>query len=113
MLMGEEGIRGSGKGAAEIHRHGVDHVFLPEEAVTAPGSEIGYGQAGNATQAFDLAPEFCFRPGIQDVETELAQFFQTGSGLEFVQDGKCIEFPQGCLGPKSVEREMELAVLDR
>src|ERR1700676_2214849 len=113
MLMGEEGIRGSGKSAAEICCHGVDHVFLPEEAVAAAGSEIGHGKARAAAQPLDLAPEFCFRPCIQDVETELAQFFQTGSGLQFVKDGERIEFPHGCLGPKAVEGEMELSVLDR
>src|SRR6266404_4331260 len=113
MFMGEEGIRGSGKSAAEIRCHGIDHIFLPEEAVTAAGSEIGHGQTGNAAQALDLAPEFRFRPGIQNVKAELAQFFQTGSGLEFVKDGKRIEFPHRRLGPKAVEREMELSFLDR
>src|ERR1035438_7630553 len=33
VLVGEEGIRGSNKGAGEICCHGDDHVFLPEEAV--------------------------------------------------------------------------------
>ena len=113
MFMGEEGIRGSGKGAAQIRRHGVDHIFLPEEAVAAAGSEVGHGQAGYSAQALDLAPQFCFRPGIQDVETELAQFFQTGSGLELVKDGKRVKFPHRGLGPKAVEREEELSVLDR
>src|SRR4029077_444055 len=112
VLMSEESIRGSRKSAAEICCHRIDHVFLPEEAVTAPSSEVCHGEAGDAAQALDLAPEFCFRPGIQDVETELAQFFQTGSGLELVKDGKRIEFPHGRLGPQAVEGEMELSVLD-
>src|SRR6202022_1232123 len=101
MLMGEEGIRGSGKSAAEIRCHCVDHVLLPEEAVAPPGSEGCHGQAGDAAQALDLSPEFCFRPGIQDVETELAQFFQSGSGLELVEGGERRESPHGCRGPKA------------
>src|ERR1700730_11049883 len=77
------------------------------------GPKADTARPGAAAQPLDFSPEFCFRPGIQDVETELAQFFQTGSSLEFVKDGKRIEFPHGCLGPKAVEGEMELAVLDR
>src|SRR5258708_34337998 len=82
MLMSEKGVRGSGKGAAEIRRHGVDHILLPEKAVAAPGSEVGHGKPGNAAQTLDLAPEFCFRPGIQNVESELARFFHGVSCVE-------------------------------
>ena len=37
VLVGEEGVRGSGKAAAKIRSHGFDNVFLPEETVAAPG----------------------------------------------------------------------------
>src|SRR5208283_1441512 len=113
MLMGEKGIRGSGECATEIRCHGIDHVFLPKEAVAAAGSEVSHGQTGNAAQPLDLAPEFSFCPGIQDVETELTQFFQSGSSLEFVENGKRVEFPHRGFGPKAVERQEELSVLDR
>src|ERR1035441_9226819 len=59
VLMGEEGVRGSSKGVAEIRCHGVDHVFLPEEAVAAPGSKVCHGKTGYAAQPLVLAPEFC------------------------------------------------------
>src|SRR5208283_735325 len=103
VLMGEEGVGGSGKRAAQICRHGVNHIFLPEEAVAAAGSKVGHGQTGDSAQPLDLVPELGFCSGIEDVEAELAQLFQTSPGLELVEDGEHIELPHCGLGPKAIE----------
>src|SRR6202020_2528708 len=91
VFMGEKGIRGSREGAAEIRRHGIDHVFLPEEAMAAASSEVGDGEARDAAQALDLAPEFRLRPRVQNIKAELAQSLQRRPGFQFVEDGKRVK----------------------
>src|ERR1700730_4389723 len=91
MLVSQEGIRGSGKSGPEIRRHGLNYIFLPEKTVTAAGPEVRHMQIGNANQLFDLAPQLGFRPGIQDVQAELAQPFEIGPGLQLIDDRKGIE----------------------
>src|SRR5580698_3832460 len=113
VLVGKKGIRGSREAAAKIRRHGFDNVFLPEKAVTAPGSEIRHAEVGDSAQAFDLIPELGLRPRIQNVETEFSQLLQIGSGSQLVDDGERIELPHRRVGPEAVERQMKPAVLDR
>ena len=113
VLVGEEGVRGSGEAAAQIRRHGFDHIFLPEKAVAAAGSEVGDAEIGNSAQALDLAPQLGLCLSVQNVETELAQLFQIGSGPQLVDDGERIEFPHRGLSPEAVEGEMKVAVFDR
>ena len=81
VLVREEGVRGSGEAAAQIRRHGFDHIFLPEKTVTTPGSEIGDAQMRNSAQALDLAPQFGLRLRVQNVEAELAEAFSDWRGF--------------------------------
>src|SRR6266550_1036145 len=111
--MGEKGVRRSNKATAETGSHRLDHVLLPQEAVSAPGSEIRHAQIRHAAQPFNFAPKFRFRPSIQNVEIELAQLLHIGSGPKFVEDSESIEFPHGGVRPIAIEGQMELAVLDR
>ena len=113
VLMREKGVRRSYKPAAEIGSHRLDDVLLPQKAVPAPGSEIRHAQTGHATQALNFAPELRLRPGIQNVEIELAQLLQTSSRPQLVEDGERIEFPHRGCGPIAFEGQMELAIFYR
>src|ERR1022692_5310118 len=113
VLVGKESVRSSGKTAAQIRRHGFNNVFLPQEAMAAPSAKVRHGQIGDTAQPLDLVPQLGLRLGVQDVEAELAQPFQIGSGPQLVDDGERIELPHGCVGPQTVERQMKAAVLHR
>ena len=112
VLMGEKSVRRSNKATTEIGSHRLDRILLPQKAVPAPGSEIRHAQTGNAAQALNFAPEFRFRPGIQNIEIKLAQLFHVGSRSQLVEDRERIEFPHGSFWPIAFEGQMELAVID-
>ena len=112
MLVGQERIRSADKIRPEIRGHGLDHVFLPEKAVAAARAEISQPEIGHAAQPLDLAPQLGFRTGVQDVETELAEFFQMSAGFQLIEDGKRIQLPHGGFGPEAVKGEMKLVAID-
>src|SRR6266446_4743345 len=73
VLMREKGVRRSNEAAAQIRSHRLDHIFLPQKAVPAAGSEIRHAQTWHAAQALNLAFLFQAEAGIRDIEIELAQ----------------------------------------
>ncbi len=85
--------------------HGLDDVFLPEEAVAAAGAEVADVEAGDAAQALHLFPEAGLGAGVEDVELELGEVLEAGAGFELVDDGERVDLPHGGLGPEAVESE--------
>ncbi len=67
VLVGEEGVGGSGESAAQIRRHSFDYIFLPKKTVAAAGTEICDAEMGNSAQALDLVPQLGLGLGVQDV----------------------------------------------
>jgi len=81
-------------------------------AWSAARSEIAEAQSRRAAQAFHFLPEFCFGPSIENVQFEFAQALQVGARLQFADGRERINLPHRRGGPKAVEGEGELPVLD-
>ena len=105
VLVGESGVGCSGKSfrmnGIEGGGEGLDAVLLPEEAVTAAGAEVGETQAGDMAEELDLVPEAGLGAGVEDVEFELVEGGEGGTGFHLRDDGEGVDLPHGDLGPKT------------
>src|SRR5262249_17355119 len=72
VFMREKCVRGADKVAPQIGSHGIHDVLLPEKTMSTARAEVSDAEPGNTSQSLNFVPQLCFRPGIQNVEAELA-----------------------------------------
>src|SRR6185312_1776391 len=109
VLVGEEGIGGTGEAFAEAGAHGLDDIFLPEEGVAASCAELGDADARDGAEELDLVPEAGLGARVKDVKLHLVQLRKRGAGSHLADKGERVDLPHRDLGPEAGEADGELA----
>ncbi len=105
---GDQAVGGAEEGGAQPLDHRLHAPVLPQEAVPAPGAEVGDAEIRQRLEPADLLPHARHGPRVEHLQLELAEALGDGAAVQLHQHGERRDLPHGGLDPRALEGQLVL-----